>query len=115
MTTQDWLQGSVGFELTENNINFVFLNRGVTYGEDASTMTEKQRDLSRADALTIYLSSSNKGSEKEQDGNSSRTSASESFTYRDDAQKLAIYLYEKWGEVAPGIAGSQVENKTYMW
>lgn len=115
MTTEEWLQGSVGFELTDNNINFVFLNRGVTYGADATTMTEKQMDLSRADALTIYLSSSNKGSEKLQDGNSSRTSASESFTYRDDAQKLAIYLYEKWDEIAPGIAGNEINNKTYMW
>lgn len=115
MTTQDWLQGSVGFTLTDDNINFIFVNRGVTYGEDATTMTEKQRDLCRADALTIFLSSSNKGSIKEQDGNSSRSTASESFTYRDDAQRLAIYLYEKWGEVAPGISANTVSNKSYLW
>jgi len=115
MTTEDWLRGGVGFDLTENNINFIFVNREVTYGADATTMTEKQRDLCRADALTIFLSSSNKGGIKEQDGNSSKTTASESFTYREDAARTAIYLYEKWGEVAIGITTNETSNKSYLW
>lgn len=115
MTTQDWLKGSVGFTLTELNIQFIFENRGVTYDADASTMSEKQKDLSRADAYTIYLTSSNKGGYKQQDGNSSLSENGESFTYRDEAQRLAIFYYEKWGEVPPNTTGNIIGNGTNRW
>lgn len=115
ITTEEWLTGQVGFELTDLNIKSIFVNREVTYGADAETLSEKQKDLCRADAYTIFLSSSNKGSEKLQDGNSSKSTAGESFTYRDDVQEMAIYLYNKWGETPILSANNQVSNKSYLW
>lgn len=115
MTTQDWLRSKVNFELSDLSIESILLDRDVPYDGDAADMTEKQRDLTRADACVIFLLSSNKGSEKKQDGNSSLATAAESFTYRDNAQDMAKFWYEKWGEVVPGLTDNQVENKTFMW
>lgn len=113
--TEEWMQGSVGFEMTDLNIKSIFVKRGVEYGVDAEVLTEKQQDLCVADACVIFLLSSNKGGVKEQDGNSSRTSASESFTYRENAEKMAIFLYSKWGETIPDLTADNVYNKSDMW
>jgi len=115
MLVEDWLRGAVGFELTDNNVSFVLENRDVTAGSDSGDMTEKQKDLTRADAYTIYLTSSNKGATKIQDGNSSQSKGGESFTYRNEAQRLAIYYYEKWGEVVPDTVGNVINNATNLW
>jgi hypothetical protein len=115
MLAPNWLQGSVGFELTQFNIEFVLDNRGVELTDDSANMTEKQKDLCRADAMTIFLSSSNKGTDKQQDGNSSRTEGGESFTYRDDVQEMAIYLYNKWGESPILAANDEISNASDLW
>lgn len=115
MLVEDWLVGAVGFELTTLNVSFILDNRGVTAASNSADMTQKQKDLTRADAYTIYLTSSNKGSDKQQDGNSSKSSSGESFTYRQEAQRLAIYYYELWGEVVPDTVGNTITNKTNMW
>jgi len=116
MLVEAWLEGAVGFDLTVNNISFILDNRGVTPASDSADMTEKQKDLTRADALTIFLTSSNKGSHKKQDGNSSESTSGESFTYRQEAQRLAIYYYEKWGEVVPDTSSDSVTGTpTNMW
>lgn len=114
MLAPNWLRGSVGFTLTDFNVEFVLDNRDVLLTDDSSTMTERQKDLCRADAMTIFLSSSNKSGEKKQDGNSSRSDSGESFTYRDDVQEMAIYLYNKWGEV-PLSQGATIKSATNMW
>ena len=115
MTNADWLKSKVNFALSDLSVESILLDRGLTLEGDASLMTEKQRDLTRADACVIFLLSSNKGGEKKQDGNSSLTTASESFTYRDNAQDMAKFWYEKWGEVVPGLTDNAVEDKSYMW
>jgi len=115
MTTQYWLQGSVGFDLTDFNIQSIFIKRDVEYGGLATDMTEKQQDLSIADACVIYLLSSNKGTNKKQDGNSSKSDGGESFTYRDEVAKIAIALYEKWEVVPPSILGNVITNATNLW
>ena len=115
MLAPDWLRGSVGFELTDGNVSFVLDNRGVLETADSSAMSQKQKDLTRADAYTIFLTSSNKGTSKRQDGNSSETTAGESFTYRQEAQRLAIYYYELWGETIPDTLSNTIVNKSDLW
>jgi len=115
MVAPDWLRGAVGFELTDLNVSFVLDTRGVAEDADSSTMTEKQKDLCRADAYTIYLSSSNKGTEKQQDGNSSLSKSGESFTYKDEITRMALFLYNRWGEEVPDILNNTVTDKSYMW
>jgi hypothetical protein len=116
MLATQWLKGSVGFELTDLNVSFILENRGVDETDDSSEMTEKQKDLSRADAYTIYLTSSNKGGVKIQDGSTSESTSGESFTYRQEAQRLAIFYYEKWGETIPDTTNDNVTSSpTYLW
>jgi len=115
MTTQEWLRGAVGFTLTDLNIETIFLTRGVSLDADASTMSEQEQDLCRADAYVIYLTSSNKGAYKIQDGDSSESIGSESFTYRKDIQRLAMILYEKWGEEMPFELSDTIKSGTNLW
>jgi len=115
MTTQEWLRGSVGFNLTDLNIETIFLTRGVSLDADASTMSEQEQDLCKADAYVLYLTSSNKGSYKIQDGDSSESIGSESFTHRKDIQRLAVALYDKWGEEIPFDVSDTIKSGTNFW
>lgn len=115
MLVERWLASKVGFNIKDDSVESILEDRGVTLESESADMTEKQRDLCRADALVIYLSSSNKGSESKNDGNSSYGSASESFTYRDNAQEMAIFWFEKWGEVSPYTSNDKIYDKSDMW
>lgn len=115
MKMGDWLRGMVKFSLSDDNVNAILLNRGLTYDQDALLVAEREKDLSRADALTLYISAANQGSSSWKDGGSSETTPGESFTYKDEAKGMAIYLYGKWGVEIPLGLGARVKSVTHLW
>ena len=115
MLIEQWIQGKVGFTLTDLNIEAILSDRNVTAGTDTSTIEVRTRELCWADALTIYVTSSNKGSYQIKDGDSGETYGSEYFVDRDEAKSLAIWLYTKWGESVPVSITNAITDITQMW
>lgn len=115
MTIEEWIQGKVGFTLTDLNIASILVDRGIVSGTDATLVEVRVRELCWADALTIYVTSSNKGSYQIKDGDSGETYGSEYFVDRDEAKSLAIWLYTKWGEAVPVSITTEIKDVTQMW
>ena len=114
MIIENWIQGKVGFTLTDLNVEAILTDRNVTAGTDVSTLDQSTKELCWADALTIYVTSSNKGSYKIQDGNSAETEGSEYFVDRDEAKSLALYLYGRNGE-SPITSSDEISNASNLW
>jgi hypothetical protein len=112
---EEWLQGKVGFSLSDLSVSSILDDRNITIGTVANTLTEKQKDLCWADALMIYVTSSNKGSYKIQDGSSAETLGSEYFVDRDSIQNFAYALYSKWDETPIIEPTNQINNATPRW
>ena len=115
MTIEDWLKGKVGFDLATLSVSAILDDRSITAGVETSTLTEKQKDLCWADALMIYVTSSNKGAYKIQDGGSAETLGSEYFVDRDSIQNFAYALYSKWDETPIIEPTNQINNATPRW
>lgn len=115
MTIENWIRGKVGFDISELAIEAILIDRDVDAGTDASTLSEKTKDLCRADALMIYVTSPNKGSYKIQDGNSSETLGSEYFVDRDNVQNFADALYKKWDETPIATNPNAIKSDTNRW
>ena len=47
-TVETWLRGMVDFDFSPEALAAVLFNRGIEAGTDASTLTEKQREIGRA-------------------------------------------------------------------
>ena len=111
MTIEEWIQGKVGFTLTDFNIQAILVDRSVTAGTDASLVEVRDRELCWADALTLYITLENK---RIQDGGSSESIGA---AYdRDEARQLALYLYGKWDEDVPTQLNLAITGKkTYYW
>lgn len=103
-----FIQGKVGFTLTDLNVLTITTNRNANYEDAAKNVDERTRDLCWADALIIFVSIENTSI---QDGGSSE---SRSIPYsRDEAERYAMYLYGKWGEDI--ISANEVTDKTDLW
>jgi len=111
MTIEDWIQGKVGFSLTDNNISAILVDREVTPGADAATVPIRTRELCWADALTIYLS---KDSKSLTDGGTTESEQISGYS-KDETKDLAIWLYEKWGESVPVSSKMIVKDASHLW
>lgn len=98
---EQYLRGTVGFEIPDLAINTILTKRHLEAGVMVSTLTEKQIDLSTAD-LYMYCASTpsvkgvnidSHGSWKHQEGGWE----SSAFDKR-NLRKMANDLYAKWGE-----------------
>lgn len=106
-TVETWLRGMVDFDFTPEALAAVLFNRGIAAGTDASTLTEKQRDLCYADILMYAAGSSVKASGEyiSDNGYQLQKSAKNVFD-RKALRDLAMRLYKKWKDPRADEAAS---------
>ena len=102
MTVLEWLQ-TAGYNLGENTFVKIALERDCNPNDDVFdtlVVSQKQKDLMRADVIyeAVVMRPSNTSSVSESHNGYQRTVGSESDTYRADKIKIALALYEKWGD-----------------
>lgn len=104
-----FIQGKVGYSLSDLNILTITTARGADYKLAAKDISERLRDLCWADALILYLS---KDSKKEQDGGTSQTESVSGYS-KDETKEFAMYIYGKWGESI--VTLNEVTDITDLW
>lgn len=99
MTIEQYLQGKVDFNLSENTVAGILLDRGIAEGADMTAVTERQRDLALADLYMFIAGSSTSSSgDYESDGGWQRQRSSKNVYNRNAFLQMARALYDKWGE-----------------
>lgn len=118
MTISEYLRGLIYFEVTDETINSIKYDRGVQEKEFIEDLTEKEKDLCKADLYIFAATSpSTKGSVedvngvwKHKDGGSTMAGG--------EAKKLiylANRLYAKWGESQYGTSGIKIQSMGMKW
>ena len=101
LSIEQYLRGSVGFEIPDLAIDVILVKRGLEKDTRASLLCEKVLDLATAD-LYMYCASmpSAKGVNIDQHGSWKHQEGgweSSAFDKR-NLRKMAQQLYDKWGE-----------------
>lgn len=111
-TIEQYLSGKVDFNISENTLNAIFADRGVTKGTPLSDVTEKQKDLCLAD-LYMYMatSSTSKTGEYESDGGWQRQRSAKNVVDRAGFREMARELYDKWDEKPVGASTGKIKMK----
>lgn len=100
MTIEQYLQGSVDFNLTDTNVATIVFRRRIPEGANIEDVSEKDRDLALADLyMFIAYSSTSSSGDYESDGGWQRQRSSKNAYNRSGLQAMAKALYEKWGEI----------------
>jgi hypothetical protein len=115
MLITEWIKGKVGFDISDLAVQAILEDREIGLTADTSTLTVRQKELSWADALMIYVTSPNKGSYTLRDGDSQETTGSEYFVDRDRILAFANSLYTKWGEAVVESTRIVSGVATNMW
>ena len=101
MTVEEYLRGKVGFEVTDEAIGTILVDRGVTVGVDVSTLISKDKELLYADILMWAATrpSSYTGS-KDSDNGWSHTEASSTLLKSDKErfESIANGIYAKYND-----------------
>lgn len=99
MTISEYLKGSFDFKFSDLNITSVLTDRGIQPDTDLSDVSEKDRDLARADLYMILASATSGGGKRVVKGNRSVSERNYSFTASDRShfRAMANKLYGKWG------------------
>lgn len=114
MTIEQYLQGKVDFNLSDDNIHSILFDRGVTEGADVSSISERQRELCLADLYMLLANSSVSSSgEYESDGGWQRSVSAKNVHNRNGLVALADRLYKKWGESTPSTSGKVTFKSLY--
>lgn len=110
MTIEEYLKGRVGFDITDQAISTILLDREINAGAEVGDLTQKQKDLAYADMLMWGATrpSSYTGS-KDSDGGWSRTEASSTLLKSDKERFAAIAneIYIKYND--PKRAKSKIK------
>lgn len=102
MTIEQYLQGMVDFNLSDNTLAAILFNRNITEGADAASVTLMQRELALADLYVFVAGSSTSASgDYESDGGWQRQRSAKNVYNRNGLLALAKALYKKWGEEMP--------------
>lgn len=101
MTIEEYLKGKVGFEVSENAIASILVDREVESGADVQTLDKRTKDLCRADLYMWCASTPSKtGSVEEADGvwkHKSGGTESSAFDKR-TLRQMANDIYGQYGE-----------------
>ncbi len=118
MTISEYLRGLLYFEVADDTINSIKYDRGVQDKEYIEDLTEKEKDLCKADLYIFAATSpSTKGSVedvngvwKHKDGGSTMASGEQKKFIN-----LANRLYAKWGETPFGTSGIKLQSSGMKW
>lgn len=101
MTVEDYLYGCVGFEVAEQAIATILVDRGVEAGSSVLALDKKTKDLCKADLYMWCASTPSKtGSVEEADGYwKHKTTGAESSAFdKRNLRAMANDIYKKYGE-----------------
>ncbi len=101
VTFENYIKGKLSFPITELALNSIRTKRGISFGADVITINTRTLELSEADAIMWYVTSSSSVSgEKDSDGGWSHQEASYSLSTsdRNTLKNMALSIYRKWGE-----------------
>ena len=105
MTVEDYLYGCVGFDVAENAIATILVDRGVEAGSSVLALDKKTKDLCKADLYMWCASTPSKtASVEEADGYwKHKTTGAESSAFdKRNLRAMANDIYKKYGENALG-------------
>lgn len=102
MTIEQYLNGKADFNLQENTIQAILIDRGIPEGANVLDVSQMKKDLATAD-LYMYLASSSTSAsgDYESDGGWQRQRSSKNVYDRNGLRALAKMLYAKWGVDVP--------------
>lgn len=104
MTIEKFLEGFFNFKFSKENYDSVLASRDVEPDTHFNDVSEKDKDLMKADLYMILASVASGGGRKVQMG--SRSVAESTFTFgatdRAYFRRQANDLYSKWGEEKKG-------------
>lgn len=100
MNIVTYLGGKIRFEVTENNIKSILVDRGVSDTADTSTLTQEQLDLCYADILfLIWVSTPSKtASYSKSHGNYSESHGSETLQDKTDIYNMMVKIYTLYSD-----------------
>ena len=95
----EYLEGLTGFVFDKAVIKRIALERGVWEVESFADMTQRQKDLCKADLLyTAYCSPDVIASSTLSHGSFSKTIGSQTIQQKDKLLDMALALYRKWDD-----------------
>lgn len=110
---ESYLKGKAGFEITDEALDSIFIDRNIDSYSDVHDLTQKEKDLLYADVLMwgSTLPSSYTG-EKESDGGWSHTSSSKTLLKSDKERfaELAKDIYAKYNDPRKSKAKIRIVN-----
>lgn len=100
-TIEEYLRGCVGFEVTDNAINTILIDRGIISGSDVTTIEKRIKDLCRAD-LYMWCASTPSVTGSVEDANGvwkHKEGGTESSAYdKRNLRQMANDIYALYGE-----------------
>ena len=101
MAVEDYLRGCVGFDVSEEAISVILIDRGVEPGSDVTLLDKRTKDLCRADLYMWCASTpSVTGSVEDADGEwKHKEGGKQSSAYdKRNLRQMANDIYKKYGE-----------------
>lgn len=102
-TVEEYLRGCVGFEVSDNAITTILIDRDVKPGTDVTTLDKRTKDLCKADLYMWCASTpSITGSVEDADGEwKHKEGGTQSSAYdKRNLRQMANDIYKKYGENA---------------
>ncbi len=104
-TVEDYLRGCVGFEVSDNALTTILIDRDIEPGTDVSTLDKRTKDLCKADLYMWCASTpSTIGSVEDADGEwKHKEGGTQSSAYdKRNLRQMANDIYKRYGENAVG-------------
>ena len=101
MTVEEYLRGCVGFEVADNAISAILIDREVVAGSDVTTLDKRTKDLCKADLYMWCASTpSTMGSVEDADGEwKHKEGGTQSSAYdKRNLRQMANDIYKRYGE-----------------
>lgn len=118
LTIEAYLAGKVGFDVAENAITTILVDRDIDAGMLIGDLTKKQRDLCTADLYMWCASTpSVTGKVRDADGNWSHEEGghqSSAFDKR-NLRQMANDIYKKYGETTTSSGVKLVTSGMKVW
>ena len=101
ISVEEYLRGCVGFEVSDNAITTILIDRGINPGTDVSNLDKRTKDLCKADLYMWCASTpSTIGSVEDADGEwKHKEGGTQSSAYdKRNLRQMAYDIYKRYGE-----------------
>lgn len=95
----EWLKAEIRFNIPITTIKYKIMGRGLNGVTDYADLTEKDKDLLKADCIEWILTGPSQTPSKSwSHGDMTRSIGSEMMSYRDKLYEYMMTLYKKWDD-----------------